>query len=83
MYLIMTWLFIAFTLMTHPLYGIAMRMSDTGNIVRKLILIMPVLILVVMYGLFRLYRWAVNTALIIFALCFVFPLINVYIRGIL
>ena len=82
MFVIMFWFFIDYAVVSRPLRDIAMQIGDVENIIRQLFLIIPFFIFVIIFGLFRLYIWSINTTLLIFILFFIMPLINIFNNGI-
>lgn len=82
LFLVMTWLFVDFAILSRPLRESAMQIYEVDTIVRQIVLLMPLVIFAILYGLFRLYVWAINLSILMFVLYFAILLINIYNNGI-
>ena len=82
-FLIMIWLFYDFSIISNSVSVLAPHKDGHGSIAQFMLVLIMVVIIVQLYGLFRLYAWAVNAAIFIFVMCAVFPLINIYNHGII
>jgi len=83
MFLVMFWLFFVFSLVSRPIREFALQYAEPGGLIRPLVLlVLPFAVFALIFGLFKFYKWAINTSIILLALYAVILLANIFFWGI-
>ena len=83
MFLVMFWLFFIFSLVSRPIREFALQYAEPGGLIRPLVLfVLPFTVFALIFGLFRLYKWAINTSIVLLGLYAVILLVNLLFTGI-
>ncbi|MBP8081782.1 MAG: hypothetical protein KAZ87_01140 [Spirochaetes bacterium] len=80
----MFWLFVVYSIFSRHIREIVLRDEFSGGLLRPIVLlVLPVAVIAVIFGLYKLYKWAINTSIVLFSLCMIVPLLNFYLIGVL